>query len=41
MFRVNPNKIKVCPRSKDGYYDYWVINNPEDIRPYGVILVKG
>ena len=34
--RVNPKKVHICP----GQEDYWVINEPEDIRPYGIILIK-
>ena len=33
--RVNPKAIKVCSN-----HEYWVLNQPKDIRPYGVILVK-
>jgi hypothetical protein len=29
---VNPKKIKVC----SGNNDYWVVNDPKDIRPYGL-----
>jgi len=32
--RVNPSKIKVCPKN-----EYWVINESKDIRPYGKILL--
>jgi hypothetical protein len=32
--RVKPAKIKVCPGNKD----YWVLNDPKDIRPYGICI---
>ena len=35
--RVNPEKIKVC----SGDHTYWVMNEPKDVRPYGILLVKG
>ena len=34
--RVKPEKIKVC----EGTEEYWVINEPKNIRPYGILLVK-
>ena len=33
--RVNPTKIKVCSKE-----DFWVLNEPADIRPYGILLIK-
>lgn len=33
--RVNPEKILITRRQ-----EYWVVNEPKDIRPYGVVLVK-
>ena len=33
--RVNPAKIKICPRE-----DFWVLNQSADIRPYGILLIK-
>lgn len=32
--RVKPNKIKMASNN------IWVINQPQDIRPYGVLLIK-
>lgn len=34
--RINPNSIKVCDNDI-----YWVVNESSDIRPYGIILIKG
>ena len=31
--RVKPTAIRVCSRNP-----YWVINDPKDIRPYGILL---
>ena len=37
MLRVNPKKIR-CPKSKD---ELWVVNgNPDEIRPYGILIKK-
>ena len=33
--RVNPKDIKITQSA-----DYWVINDPKDIRPYGIIFKK-
>ena len=43
--RVRPSAIHVC-RGPTGTYqgkkvdNYWVVSDPSDIRPYGVILQK-
>jgi hypothetical protein len=31
--RVRPSKIKVCNGT-----DYWVLNDPKDVRPYGICI---
>jgi hypothetical protein len=40
--RVNPAKIKRChDEEKSAFTDhspYWVLNNPDDIRPYGILV---
>ena len=33
--RVKPSAIKYASE------DIWIINNPKDIRPYGIIFAKG
>jgi hypothetical protein len=33
---VNPKKIKVCPKEDNLEWPYWVLNDPNDIRPYGL-----
>ena len=32
---VNPKTVKICSANEN-----WVINKSEDIRPYGVLLIK-
>ena len=32
--RVNPKAIRECPGTKN---EYWVIHDPKDIRPYGIL----
>ena len=34
--RVDPKKVKVCELDQT----YWVLNEPKDIRPYGILLIK-
>jgi hypothetical protein len=34
--RVNPKKTHICLSPQD----YWVVNDPKDIRPYGILLIK-
>jgi len=34
---VNPEAVRY---NKAGKEDYWVINSPKDIRPYGILLKK-
>jgi hypothetical protein len=37
MLRVNPKKIR-CPKSQE---EFWVVNgNPDEIRPYGILIKK-
>mmetsp|Transcript_34614 Transcript_34614/g.90323 ORF Transcript_34614/g.90323 Transcript_34614/m.90323 type:complete len:644 (+) Transcript_34614:60-1991(+) len=36
--RVKPEKIKRCQDEKSNSGAYWVINDPSDIRPYGVLV---
>jgi hypothetical protein len=35
--RVNPYAIRECPTGKSDDI-YWVINDPKDIRPYGICM---
>ena len=34
--RAKPKKIKIVQEIED----YWVINEPKNIRPYGILLIK-
>jgi len=36
--RVKPSAIKRCQDEAENGSAYWVINNPSDIRPYGVLV---
>lgn len=34
--RVRPESVRIC----SGDLTYWVIRDPEDIRPYGLLITK-